>query len=85
MSFLDERDGTLYAGDALVSIGGLNVVTHPAWYFPLPKFATWDKGLAVESARKLAAIRPERIATGHGRFTTNAAKVLDAAVARADG
>ena len=73
MSFLDERDGTLFAGDALTSIGGLHVVSDPVWYFPLPKLATWDKGLALQSAKKLAALRPERIATGHGRFITNAA------------
>ena len=84
MSFLDERDGTLYAGDALTSIGGLRTVTDPPWYFPLPKFATWDKGLALESARKLAALRPSRIATGHGRFVPDAAAVLDAAIAHAE-
>ncbi len=84
MSFLDERDGTLYAGDALVSIGGLRVVSDPAWYFPLPKIATWDKALALESARKLAKLRPEHIATGHGRFIPDGARALDAALAHAE-
>ena len=84
MSFLDERDGTLFAGDALTSIGGLHVVSDPVWYFPLPKLATWDKGLALQSAKKLAALRPERIATGHGRFITNAAAALDAAIGHAE-
>jgi glyoxylase-like metal-dependent hydrolase (beta-lactamase superfamily II) len=84
MSYLDERDGTLYTGDALTSFGGVHVVSDPAWFFPLPKFATWDKGLALQSAKKLAALRPERIATGHGSFITNAAPALDAAIAHAE-
>lgn len=84
MSFLDERDGTLYAGDALTSIGGLHVVSDPPWYFPLPKVATWDKALALASARKLAGLRPDRIATGHGRCIPDAASALDAAIAHAE-
>jgi glyoxylase-like metal-dependent hydrolase (beta-lactamase superfamily II) len=40
MSFLDERDGTLFAGDAMQSIGGLSVVSDTPWWFPLPKIAT---------------------------------------------
>ena len=82
MSFVDERDGTLYAGDALTSIGGLRVVTDPPWYFPLPKLATWDASLALQSARKLAALRPERIANGHGAIVPEAARALDAALER---
>ena len=84
MSFLDERDGTLFAGDALISIGGLHVVTDTPWYFPLPKMATWDKPLALASAKKLAALRPARIATGHGRFIPNAATALETALAHAE-
>ena len=84
MSFLDERDGTLYSGDALTSIGGLHVVSDPPWYFPLPAFATWDKPLALQSARKLAGLRPERIAAGHGRIISAAAAALDAALAHAE-
>ena len=84
MSFLDERDGTLFSGDALISIGGLAVVTDPPWYFPLTRFATWDKPLALASARKLAALQPVRIATGHGRIVPDAAALLDAAIAHAE-
>jgi glyoxylase-like metal-dependent hydrolase (beta-lactamase superfamily II) len=84
MSFLDERDNTLYAGDVLTSIGGLHVVTDPPWYFPLPAMATWDKPLALQSARKLAALRPNRIATGHGRFIPDGTNALNAALAHAE-
>lgn len=75
-SFLDERDGTLFAGDALTSIGGLHRVTAPAWYFPFPKMATWDFALADASARHLLGYKPKSIATGHGRFITNGTEEL---------
>ncbi len=84
MSFLDERDGTLIAGDALISMGGLASVTNTAWWFPPPKFATWDKGLALQSVRKLAGLRPSGVATGHGPFIPNAASEIDRALADAE-
>ena len=83
MSFLDERSGLLFTGDAMISIGGLNAVTNTPWWFPLPKFATWDKPLARESARKLAALRPESVATGHGRFTPGGSAAMNRALQRA--
>ena len=83
MSFLDERDGTLFTGDAMVSIGRLSVVTDPPWYFPLPKVATWDKPLAIQSARKLAGLSPTGVATGHGRYTRDGAAAMKRAVDRA--
>jgi glyoxylase-like metal-dependent hydrolase (beta-lactamase superfamily II) len=81
MSFLDERDGTLIAGDALTCIGGLHAVTNPPWYFPLTKMATWDAGLANISARRLLDYRPTGIATGHGSFCGNGTAELDRALA----
>lgn len=71
MSFLDERDGTLYAGDALMSIGGLHLVSRPPWYFALPKLASWDVDIADASARRLIDAAPKTIATGHGRLVPN--------------
>ncbi|WP_419804720.1 MBL fold metallo-hydrolase [Terriglobus sp.] len=83
MSFLDERDGTLIAGDALVGIGGtLNVATHAPWWFPLPKLFTWDKPLANASAKKLVQYDPKMICTGHGPAIPNGAAALQAALAR---
>ena len=84
MAFLDERDGTIFAGDGLVSIGGLRSVTNPPWYFPLPKLATWNMPLALQSARKLASLRPASVATGHGAFTPNAPDPLERAIAEAE-
>src|ERR1700761_7968233 len=66
LAFLDQRDGTLYAGDALVAVGRLAVSGWAPWYFPLPNVATWDKPTAVASAGKLLGYPIERFACGHG-------------------
>lgn len=84
MSFLDERDGTLIAGDALVSMGELRPPSKPVWWFPLPKLATWDKPMALESARKLAGLPVTGIATGHGKFVREGSAAIARAVAKAE-
>ena len=82
--FFDERDGTLYAGDALITMGGgLHVSGFGPWYFPLPTLATWNKPLAVSSAQKLldrlgTGIR--RYASGHGRIVEGGPELLRAAI-----
>lgn len=81
MSFLDERDNTLFAGDALVGMGSrLSLVTAPPWWFPLPKVATWDKPTADRSAQKLLQYKPALICTGHGLPITNGTAALSEAL-----
>ena len=83
-SFFDERDGTLYAGDALICMGGgVHVSGFGPWFFPLPAFATWNKPLAVHSAQKLldalgTSIR--RYASGHGRLVEGGPALLRQAI-----
>lgn len=84
MSFLDERDGTLIAGDALISMGELRPVNHPVWWFPLPKFATWDGPLALASAHKLAGLPVAHIVTGHGPFVRDGMGAIARAMARVE-
>lgn len=66
MAFLDTRDNTLIAGDAFTTQGGLAVAGQLRPFFPLPYFATWHAPTALESAKKLIALKPTRLATGHG-------------------
>lgn len=88
-SFFDERDGTLYTGDALICVGGgVHVSGFGPWYFPLPALATWNKPLALTSAQKLldelgTGIR--RYASGHGRIVEGGPALLKAAVDKARG
>lgn len=64
LSFLDEREGTLYAGDALFGMGHLGITGWSPWWFPLNK--CWNRPLAKQSAERLLAFDIERFATGHG-------------------
>jgi glyoxylase-like metal-dependent hydrolase (beta-lactamase superfamily II) len=84
IAFLDERDGTLYAGDALVAKGYLTVSGFAPWFFPLPNFGTWNKHTALASARKLLAYPIERFACGHGAIQRGGIATLQAAIAKAD-
>ncbi len=83
LSFLDERDGILYAGDALICVGQLAVSGFAPWYFPLPNIATWNKSLAVASARKLLDFPIQSVASGHGSLKPGGIPALRAAIAKA--
>jgi glyoxylase-like metal-dependent hydrolase (beta-lactamase superfamily II) len=83
LAFLDERDGTLYAGDALIGKGGLSISGFAPWFFPLPNFATWDKSTALASARKLLEFPIERFASGYGKVQPGGLPALRAAIAKA--
>ncbi|HEY5002531.1 MAG TPA: MBL fold metallo-hydrolase [Ktedonobacteraceae bacterium] len=67
IAFLDTRDRALIAGDAFQTLGGVAVSGTLKLLFPLPALATWHKGLALESARKLLTYQPSLLAVGHGR------------------
>ena len=66
VAFYDERDGTLIAGDAYQTQGGIAVSGIKRWLFPLPAFATWHRPTALESAVALYELKPARLAVGHG-------------------
>ena len=79
--FLDERDGTLLAGDALVTMGGqLRTAANAPWYFPLPTLATWHKPTAVASAARLLELPIARVAPGHGRVLETSRAAMKAIV-----
>jgi glyoxylase-like metal-dependent hydrolase (beta-lactamase superfamily II) len=81
LSFLDERDGTLYAGDAILGLGGLRVAGYAPWYLSVFNKFTWDKKLALSSARKLLRYEISRFATGHGPVREGGAALLRAVLA----
>ena len=83
LSFLDERHGTLFAGDALIRKGGLSVSGFAPWFFPFPNFGTWDKPTALASAKKLLAYPIELFASGHGAIQPGGRSALAAAIAKA--
>ena len=83
-SFFDERDGTLYSGDALICVGGqVHVPGFGPWYFPLPGMATWHKPTALASAQKVLdalGTNIRRYASGHGRLVEGGPGLLQAAI-----
>ena len=83
--YFDERDGTLYAGDALVTVGGkVHVAGFGPWYFPLPAMATWHRPTALASARKLLTLPIRCYAAGHGRLLQGGPELLEQAVRQAE-
>jgi glyoxylase-like metal-dependent hydrolase (beta-lactamase superfamily II) len=82
IAFLDTRDRTLIAGDAYSTIGGVATTAGPYWRFPLPGLITWDRPLALESARALRALEPSRLAVGHGQTVDDPVAAMDAAIAK---
>ena len=83
IAFYDQRDGSLIAGDAFQTLGGVAVAGVVRWLFPLPGFATWHKPTAAQSAEKLLALNPKRLAIGHGRVLENPAEAMKKAIAEA--
>jgi glyoxylase-like metal-dependent hydrolase (beta-lactamase superfamily II) len=83
VAYLDTRDRTLIAGDAFQTLGGIAVAGTIKPLFPLPAMGTWDKPLSLESAKKLRALGPSRLAVGHGRVIESPAAEMDKAIADA--
>ncbi|HEX8918327.1 MAG TPA: MBL fold metallo-hydrolase [Chloroflexota bacterium] len=84
VSFLDTRDGTLIAGDAFQTAGGIAVSGIMRPLFPFPAIATWHKLTALSSARALRALQPARLAVGHGSVFESPAQAMDRAIAAAE-
>ncbi len=66
MSFFDTRSKALIAGDAFQTEGGIAVAGLFCPSFPYPSLGTWNKEVALESARKLHEYSPSLLAVGHG-------------------
>lgn len=84
IALFDTRDATLIAGDAFVVAGGLSVAGKPSLLFPLPSWATWHRPTALESARKLRALNPSKLAVGHGKVLHDPLPAIDRAIAAAE-
>ena len=67
IAFLDLRDRSLVAGDALQTRGGIAVAGVLRPLFPFPAMATWHRPTALASAEALRDLRPSRLAIGHGK------------------
>lgn len=84
ISLFDEREGTLIAGDAFQTAGGIAVSGTVKPLFPFPAMATWYKPASIQSARRLSALNPERLAVGHGRAIESPRSAMDRAIREAE-
>ena len=80
VSFFDHRDGTIIAGDAYSTQGGIAVAGTVRWTFPLPAYATWYRPLCIQSAEVLLALQPKRLAVGHGKVLTDPMSAMRRAI-----
>jgi glyoxylase-like metal-dependent hydrolase (beta-lactamase superfamily II) len=84
IAFLDTRDNTLIAGDAMGTQFRTAVAGEMIWRFPFSAFVTWHKPTALASARKMRALNPSRLAVGHGRMLEVPLDKMDLAIERAE-
>ena len=84
IAFFDTRDGALIVGDAFQTRGGIAVSGTLRPLFPFPAMATWHKPTALASARALRALKPTRLAVGHGVSLADPLAAMDRAIAAAE-
>lgn len=83
MAFLDTRNHSLIAGDSFQIRGGIAVAGQIRPWFPFPALGTWNKQIALESARKIRDLNPALLAVGHGNMLKNPIELIDKAIADA--
>jgi glyoxylase-like metal-dependent hydrolase (beta-lactamase superfamily II) len=81
VALLDERDGTLIAGDAYSTLAGISTGGHTNRRFPLVAMATWDRETANRTAAALRELDPAALAVGHGPVIASPAAAMDRALA----
>lgn len=81
IALFDERDGSLIAGDAMQTRAGVAVSGTVRWLFPFPALATWNRPLALNSARRLCELAPSRLAIGHGEVLEQPLAAIERAIA----
>ncbi|MDP9458072.1 MAG: hypothetical protein CYG60_23630 [Actinobacteria bacterium] len=84
VAFFDARDGTLIAGDAYQTRGGVAVSGVVRPLFPFPALATWHGPTALESANRLRTLEPSRLAVGHGKVLEDPLPAMDRAIGVAE-
>jgi glyoxylase-like metal-dependent hydrolase (beta-lactamase superfamily II) len=84
VALLDTRDGTLIAGDAYSTLGGVATAARSPRRFPLVSMATWHAPTALQTARALRDLRPDRLAAGHGAIIERPVQLMDEAIRRAE-
>jgi glyoxylase-like metal-dependent hydrolase (beta-lactamase superfamily II) len=80
IALLDPRDNTLLAGDSFITQKGVIAAGVYSFFFPMPAWFSWNCALAAVSAAKLTALKPNRLAVGHGATIDSPFAQMDRAV-----
>lgn len=83
IALFDHRDSTLIAGDAFSTKAGIAVAGTMRLLFPFPALATWHRPTAIRSAEALCALKPARLAVGHGSVLENPVLAMERAIVEA--
>ncbi len=83
IAFFDPRDGTVIAGDTINTQAGVVTGGTLRLLFPFHAMATWHKPTTLHSAEALVALKPNRLATGHGRVLDDPIPAMQGAIAEA--
>jgi glyoxylase-like metal-dependent hydrolase (beta-lactamase superfamily II) len=81
IALFDERDGTLIAGDAFSTLGGVSTTGRIYPRFPLVGMSTWDRPTANRTAAMLRTLEPLALAVGHGPVVADPGAAIDRALA----
>ncbi|WP_243292082.1 MBL fold metallo-hydrolase [Bacillus sp. FJAT-47783] len=84
MSFFDQRSNAVIVGDAFQTRGGTAVAGQIRLSFPFPAMATWNKGIALESAKKVRKLNPSILAVGHGRLLEEPLEAINRSIEEAE-
>jgi len=83
LALFDPRDGSLFAGDAYANLFQFIVAGYFTPLFPISAQATWNKPLALDSAKRLHDLAPSRLACGHGPVLERPVLAMTEAIERA--
>lgn len=80
ISLFDTKSGAIIVGDASQTRGKLAVCGQLVKSFPFPAFATWNKEISIQSAKKVFQLEPTLLAVGHGEMIKNPIEAIKKAL-----
>ncbi|MFP3916483.1 MBL fold metallo-hydrolase [Lysinibacillus telephonicus] len=84
ISLYAQKTGHIIVGDAFQTRGKIAVSGKIVKSFPFPAFATWNKEIAIQSAKKILELKPSLLAAGHGTIIQNPEKNIARAIIEAE-
>ncbi|MFC7687288.1 MBL fold metallo-hydrolase [Ureibacillus sp. GCM10028918] len=84
ISLLDKNNKAIIVGDAFQTQRKIAVCGQLVPLFPFPAFATWNKEVSLDSAKKIQQLDPEILAVGHGKVLVDSKKHIDRAIVEAE-